>query len=57
MEGSGARAIGEITKYLFDFDKDAELSDYLNTGLDQRSIGFEVLTGFVKEKRSVCRLF
>ena len=31
MEGSGARAIGEITKYLSDFEKDDELSDHLNT--------------------------
>ena len=53
MEGSGARAIGEITKYLSDFDKDAELSDYLNTGLDQRSIGFEVLTWICKERKGL----
>ena len=53
MEGSGARAIGEITKYLSDFDKDVELSDYLNTGLDQRSIGFEVLTWICKERKGL----
>ena len=53
MEGSGARAIGEITKYLSDFDKDAELSDYLNTGLDQRSLGFEVLTWICKERKGL----
>ena len=53
MEGSGARAIGEITKYLSDFDKDAELSDHLNTGLDQRSIGFEVLTWICKERKGL----
>ena len=53
MEGSGARAISEITKYLSDFSKDAELSDYLNTGLDQRSIGFEVLTWICKERKGL----
>ena len=53
MEGSGARAIGEITKYLSDFEKDDELSDHLNTGLDQRSIGFEVLTWICKERKGL----
>ena len=51
MEGSGARAIGEITKYLSDFDKDSELSEHLMTGLDQRSLGFEVLTWICKERK------
>ena len=53
MEGSGARAIGEITKYLSDFDKDSELSEHLMTGLDQRSLGFEVLTWICKERKGL----
>ena len=53
MEGSGARAIGEITKYLADNNKDGELAEHLTTGLSQRSLGFEVLAWICKERKGL----
>jgi transcription elongation GreA/GreB family factor len=51
MEGSGARAIGEITKYLSDKGEDKLLSDHLLKGLAQRSLGFEVVAWICKERK------
>ncbi|MFL2484184.1 MAG: hypothetical protein DBX02_01135 [Verrucomicrobia bacterium] len=53
MEGSGARAIGEITKYLADNNKDGELAEHLKTGLSQRSLGFEVIAWICKERKGL----
>ena len=53
MEGSGARAIGEITKYLSDNGYDKLLSDHLMTGLSQRSLGFEVVAWICKEREGL----
>ena len=51
MEGSGARAIGEITKYLSENGHDELLSEHLLTGLSQRSLGFEVVAWICKERK------
>jgi len=53
MEGSGARAIGEITKYLSENGHDELLSDHLLTGLTQRSLGFEVVAWICKERKGL----
>jgi len=51
MEGSGARAIGEITKYLSDNGEGKLLLDHLLKGLAQRSLGFEVVAWICKERK------
>ena len=53
MEGSGARAIGEITKYLSDNGEDELLSEHLLKGLAQRSLGFEVVAWVCKERKGL----
>ena len=53
MEGSGARAIGEITKYLSENGHDELLSEHLLTGLSQRSLGFEVVAWICKERKGL----
>ena len=55
MEGSGARAIGEITKYLSENGEDKLLSDHLMTGLAQRSLGFEVVAWICKERKGLSK--
>jgi len=53
MEGSGARAIGEVTKYLSDKGEGKLLSDHLLKGLAQRSLGFEVVAWICKERKGL----
>ena len=53
MEGSGARAIGEVTKYLSDNGEGKLLSDHLLKGLAQRSLGFEVVAWICKERKGL----
>ena len=53
LEGAGARAIGEITKYLHEKGKSEALSKHLSSGLDQRSLGSEVLTWIGKERKGL----
>jgi transcription elongation GreA/GreB family factor len=53
MEGSGARAIGEVTKYLSDKGEGKLLSDHLLKGLAQRSLGFEMVAWICKERKGL----
>jgi len=53
MEGSGARAIGEVTKYLSDNGEGKLLSDHLLKGLAQRSLGFEMVAWICKERKGL----
>ncbi len=53
LEGSGARAIAEISKFLVESDKGEQLSQHLATGLGQRGLGAEVLAWICKERRGV----
>jgi transcription elongation GreA/GreB family factor len=51
LEGSGARAIAEISKFLNESGKGDELSRALNIGVRQRSLGAEVLAWICKERK------
>lgn len=53
LEGSGARAIAEITKFLNEAGKGKELSQHLLSGLGQRSLGAEVLAWICKERNGL----
>ena len=53
LEGAGTRAIAEISKFLHENDKGDELSRKLVTGLQQRSLGAEVLAWICKERQGL----
>ncbi|MFP6872218.1 MAG: GreA/GreB family elongation factor [Verrucomicrobiales bacterium] len=53
LEGSGARAIAEISKFINESDKGEELSRHLVTGVRQRSLGAEVLAWICKERKGL----
>ncbi len=53
LEGSGARAISEITKFLSENGKGEQLSSHLANGLGRRGLGAEVLAWICKEREGL----
>lgn len=51
LEGAGTRAIAEIAKYIHENGKGDELTRKLAAGLQQRSLGVEVLAWICKERK------
>jgi transcription elongation GreA/GreB family factor len=51
LEGSGTRAIGEISKFIHENGKGDTLTRDLTAGLQQRSLGAEVLAWVCKERK------
>lgn len=55
LEGSGARAIAEISKYLSEQGQGDVLAEHLTNGLKQRSLGAEVLAWICKERNGLAQ--
>ncbi len=53
LEAAGARAIGEVTKFLNEAGKGEQLAQHLASGLGQRSLGAELLAWICKERRGL----
>ena len=53
LEGAGTRAIAEVSKFIHENGKGDELSRELASGVQQRSLGAEVLAWICKERKGL----